>query len=166
MVDSANRVGSTRCVSRANVVARDKSATQILARNSRKARISAGRASSIQARCPDKVTRLPALVGAVVDWPELCGKRRWASGCPNDEPRVKRMTRQAMPITVEIDGARFAGFYTVESSMLTVWHAILGSRTRSLCESHRPADADAETFLLEFYAASRPILASPALGQR
>ncbi len=39
------------------------------------------------------------------------------------------MLRQVTPVQVQVDGDRFDGFYAVQSNMLTVWHAYLGSRT-------------------------------------
>jgi hypothetical protein len=140
------------------------SVAQIPARKIRNFQIFTRRFTAMRARSPANVARLPVLVGIAIDWPELCGKGPWASRCPNDDPGVKRMTRQAMPIEVEINGTRFAGFYAVESSMLTVWHAFLGSRTRTLCEGFHPADA--EKLMHELYRASRAVLPSAVLGQR
>lgn len=69
------------------------------------------------------------------------------------------MNRNAVPISVEVDGVRLSGFYAVQSDMLTVWHAYLGSRTRTICGGF--SDADVEGMLAELFQArqaqARPV---------
>lgn len=64
------------------------------------------------------------------------------------------MIRNVMPIEVEVDGVRLSGFYSVQSAMVTVWHAFLGSRTRTINGEVRGADV--QELLIELYQARRP----------
>jgi hypothetical protein len=61
------------------------------------------------------------------------------------------MTRNAMPVEVELNGVRISGFYAVQADMLTVWHAYLGSRTRVIVGDPDPQVV--EGLLLELYRA-------------
>ena len=63
------------------------------------------------------------------------------------------MIRNVVPIAVEVDGVRLSGFYSVQSDMVTVWHALLGSRTRTTSGGINRADVD--ELLIELYEARR-----------
>ncbi len=68
------------------------------------------------------------------------------------------MIRNVVPIAVEVDGVHLSGFYSVQSDMVTVWHAFLGSRTRTI--SGAICSADVDELLIELYRARR--LQTPA----
>lgn len=53
------------------------------------------------------------------------------------------MSRQVTPVELNVDGRRFEGFYAVQSNMLTVWHAQLGSRTTQIVGSATQQQIDA-----------------------
>ena len=57
------------------------------------------------------------------------------------------MTRQALAVSVVIDGCRYDGFYALQSNMLTVWSPGVGSRSVQL--HGRAAAALAEDLLGE-----------------
>jgi hypothetical protein len=63
------------------------------------------------------------------------------------------MNRIVLPVTVEVDGVRLSRFYAVQSNMVTVWHALLGSRSQAICGSL--ASSDVENLLVELYQAKR-----------
>ncbi|MDP9123139.1 MAG: hypothetical protein M3N82_00800 [Pseudomonadota bacterium] len=63
------------------------------------------------------------------------------------------MERIIVPLTVEVDGVRLSGFYAMQSEMVTVWHAYLGSRTQTVRGSL--ASADVEGMLIELYQARK-----------
>ncbi len=73
------------------------------------------------------------------------------------------MNRHVARIEVEVNGVLVSGFYAVQSSMLTVWHAFPGSRTRTI--SGDPEIADVQRMLLDLYAASEARLSQLTRAQ-
>ena len=59
------------------------------------------------------------------------------------------MQREIKPVTVNAEGSPFEGFYAIQSEMLTVWHAHLGSRTTRVAGSN--VEEQVAALLLEIF---------------
>ena len=74
------------------------------------------------------------------------------------------MKRIVVPLAVVVDGVRLSGFYAVQSEMVTVWHALLGSRTQTI--SGNLSSADVEDLLVELYQARKTQIRATTRMQR
>jgi hypothetical protein len=63
------------------------------------------------------------------------------------------MFRHVTPVELEVDGTRLQGFYSIQSNMLTVWHAHLGSRTVQV--DGNPLREHVDALMRELFEASR-----------
>jgi hypothetical protein len=72
------------------------------------------------------------------------------------------MSRQVNPVEVHVDGSRFTGFYAVQSNMLTVWHAYLGSRTTQIGSA--PVQQQVDTLMEEIFRECRHRLTRAAVS--
>jgi len=71
---------------------------------------------------------------------------------------VSRMDRVIVQFSAEVEGVRIFGCYAVQSSMVTVWHPFLGSRTQTFHDDLRSVDLEA--MLAELYLTRRERLRS------
>ncbi len=74
------------------------------------------------------------------------------------------MIRSVLPVEVEVNGVLICGCYALQSGMLTVWHAHLGSRTRMITGERTVGDA--QDLLFELYQAAELRLKTVAKTRR